>query len=345
MTGFSRLYLREYVFLLLLLLSQRFPATMALTYIPGWVVHTAIGAVAGSAGALAAYPIDYVKSQLQTEQGRAIYRDGWDAAATLIRTQGPLALYRGVGLQLLGVAPEKTIKLTANAYFRSIFVSSESHSTSPLTMGLMFIIAPWMGEILAGGLAGWTQVIVTNPLEVLKVKLQTSNQTLSEVWNQLEGPLALYQGAGACSVRDILFSAILFPLYAHSKVWLLPLVISILGDQHSNGATFWTDLLAGSFAAGPAAAFSTPADVIKTRIQQNRDAISILNQQAESTELLESGFWNVGSALVNKEGVLVLSSGWLERVVRSVPQFGVTLAMFDVLNSLAVENGWLLEGQ
>jgi solute carrier family 25 (mitochondrial aspartate/glutamate transporter), member 12/13 len=202
-----------------------------------------------------------------------------------------------------------------------------------------------MGEIIAGGLAGWTQVIVTNPLEVLKVKLQTSNQTLAEVWNQLDGPLALYQGAGACSVRDILFSAILFPLYAHTKVWLLPLMISILGDQHSNGAAFWTDLLAGSFAAGPAAAFSTPADVIKTRIQQNRDAILIPDQQEKLRESLESGFWNVGSALVSKEGIMVLSSGWLERVVRSVPQFGVTLAMFDVLNSIAVDNGWLLEGQ
>jgi len=30
-------------------------------------------------------------------------------------------------------------------------------------------------------------------------------------------------------------------------------------------------------------------------------------------------------------------------VVRSVPQFGVTLAMFDLLNTYAIEQGWLLE--
>ena len=42
-----------------------------------------------------------------------------------------------------------------------------------------------------------------------------------------------------------------------------------------------------------------------------------------------------------REGGAVLFSGALERVLRSAPQFGVTLALFDKLTSLSVEHGWL----
>ena len=59
----------------------------------------------------------------------------------------------------------------------------------------------------------------------------------------------------------------------------------------------------------------------------------------------DAGFFQVGSTIVAQEGIMVLGSGWLERVVRSTPQFGVTLALFDVLNGLAVDYGWLAEGQ
>jgi hypothetical protein len=60
----------------------------------------------------------------------------------------------------------------------------------------------------------------------------------------------------------------------------------------------------------------------------------------------DAGFFQVGLTTVAQEGIMVLDSGWLEQVVRSTPQFGVTtVALFDVLNGLAVEYGWLAEGQ
>lgn len=45
--------------------------------------------------------------------------------------------------------------------------------------------------------------------------------------------------------------------------------------------------------------------------------------------------------LLEDGGVNILFSGCIERVMRSAPQFGVTLAVFDVLNSAAVEHGWI----
>lgn len=67
---------------------------------PGPVVHTACGFLAGSAGALAAYPIDYVKSQLQTETGRMKYSGGLECAVDIVKEDGIMALYRGVPVQV-----------------------------------------------------------------------------------------------------------------------------------------------------------------------------------------------------------------------------------------------------
>ena len=320
------------------------------------LVHTACGFVAGSAGAIAAYPIDYVKSQLQTEEGRAKYDGGVEAAVDIVASDGPFALYRGVGVNIVGIAPEKTIKLSVNNAVRAAI---RTHCNGYL---------PFIGEVVAGGLAGMTQVSVTNPLEVVKVRMQTSDNTLREVLGQLKSLGDFYQGAGACIARDVVFSAILFPLYAHAKVAFATYFAAHVSSISTIGATggddttallFWANMMAGSLAAAPAAALSTPADVIKTRLQQTRedlqDAVQtvVVRPAVISATLAKSG--SVGTsatsnqetkslveavrAVIDEEGPEVLMSGWLERVVRSVPQFGVTLAVFDVLNSMAVQHG------
>jgi hypothetical protein len=81
--------------------------------IPPTVVHTACGFVGGrSAGASAAYPFDFVKSQLKTEAGGAKHCGGMEAAVDIVKTGGPLALCRGVMVSVVGVSPEKTVKLS-----------------------------------------------------------------------------------------------------------------------------------------------------------------------------------------------------------------------------------------
>ena len=70
-------------------------------------------------------------------------------------------------------------------------------------------------------------------------------------------PLSL-QGASACLLRDIPFSAIYFPAYAHMKLF----------TADKDGKNGPTSLFVSAFTAGvPAAGLLTPADVIKTRLQ------------------------------------------------------------------------------
>lgn len=71
--------------------------------------------------------------------GEVMYRNSFDCFKKVIRHEGMLGLYKGLLVQLIGVAPEKAIKLTVNDFTRDKFMQY---------LGYL----PLYGEILAGGL-------------------------------------------------------------------------------------------------------------------------------------------------------------------------------------------------
>lgn len=272
----------------------------------------AVGALSGCMGAFVAYPFDYIKSQLQTEEGGLRYKNGMDCFKQHV-TKSPLGfldLYRGVGVNLIGLAPEKAIKLTTNDVARAALLSHYGDISMAAGMA-------------AGGFAGACQVIVTNPLEVVKVRTQTSSKSVKEVWKDVGNFGALYEGSAMCITRDVVFSSCLFPIYAYAKVAIPSLLPGV--------PSFWSGVIAGSLAAAPSAFIATPADFVKTRIQQTREDV---NDDDTVGTKNENGMM-VAQRILAEEGPLVFFSGWFERVIRSIPQFGVTLAVFDLLNNLA----------
>uniref|UniRef100_A0A915M5S6 EF-hand domain-containing protein n=1 Tax=Meloidogyne javanica TaxID=6303 RepID=A0A915M5S6_MELJA len=214
-----------------------------------------LGAMGGTLGASAVYPIDLVKTRMQNQRsgsylGEVMYKNSYDCFKKVVKFEGILGLYRGLLPQIMGVAPEKAIKLTANDFVRDKFTKDGR--------------IPLYGEILAGFSAGTCQVAVTNPLEIIKIRLQTAGEIINgpkvrllDVIKDL-GFKGLYKGSRACWLRDIPFSGIYFPVYAHMK----------LLTADSQGLNSPYSLLASAMIAGvPAAALVTPADVIKTRLQ------------------------------------------------------------------------------
>ena len=76
-----------------------------------------LGSIAGATGATAVYPIDLVKTRMQNQRtasyvGEVLYKNSFDCFKKVLRHEGPTGLYRGLVPQLMGVAPEKAIKLT-----------------------------------------------------------------------------------------------------------------------------------------------------------------------------------------------------------------------------------------
>ncbi|CAK6954165.1 electrogenic aspartate/glutamate antiporter SLC25A12%2C mitochondrial-like [Scomber scombrus] len=271
----------------------------------------ALGAIAGATGATAVYPIDLVKTRMQNQRstgsfvGELMYKNSFDCAKKVLRYEGFFGFYRGLLPQLIGVAPEKAIKLTMNDFVRDKFTRDDD--TIPL-----------FAEILAGGCAGGSQVIFTNPLEIVKIRLQVAGEITTgprvsalNVVRDL-GFFGLYKGAKACFLRDIPFSAIYFPVYAHTKA-------KMTDDEGRLGALQL--LTAGAIAGVPAASLVTPADVIKTRLQV----------AARAGQTTYSGVVDCFRKILKEEGFKAFWKGAGARVFRSSPQFGVTLVTYELL--------------
>jgi solute carrier family 25 (mitochondrial aspartate/glutamate transporter), member 12/13 len=121
--------------------------------------HFGLGSLAGAFGAFMVYPIDLVKTRMQNQRssrvGERLYKNSWDCAKKVIRNEGFRGLYAGVLPQLVGVAPEKAIKLTVNDLVRGHFSDKNGKIWLP-------------HEILAGGCAGACQVVSSSSSSVLE---------------------------------------------------------------------------------------------------------------------------------------------------------------------------------
>ncbi|XP_078085535.1 electrogenic aspartate/glutamate antiporter SLC25A13, mitochondrial [Mustelus asterias] len=278
------------------------------------VYRFTLGGIAGAAGATFVYPIDLVKTRMQNQRSTGsfveeiMYRNSMDCFRKVLRYEGLFGLYRGLLPQLMGVAPEKAIKLSMNDFVRDRFYKND---------GSISLAA----EIFAGGCAGGSQVIFTNPLEIVKIRLQVAGEiTIGPRVSALAvikelGLFGLYKGARACFLRDIPFSAIYFPCYSHLKISFT----NENGQVHPGNL-----LLSGALAGMPAASLVTPADVIKTRLQ-----VAAREGQTKYSGLVDC-FWKI----LQQEGVGAFWKGVTARVLRSSPQFGVTLFTYEVLQKI-----------
>lgn len=113
------------------------------------------------------------------------------------------------------------------------------------------------------------------------------------------------------------FSAIYFPTYAHLKS-------DLFGESQTKKLGVLQLLTAGAIAGMPAAYLTTPCDVIKTRLQV----------EARKGEVQYTSLRHAAKLIWQQEGFKAFFKGGPARIVRSSPQFGFTLASYEVLQKL-----------
>ncbi|KAG6874967.1 hypothetical protein C0992_005762, partial [Termitomyces sp. T32_za158] len=196
------------------------------------------GGAAGTAVDLLFFPIDTIKTRLQSAQGFA-------------RAGGLSGIYKGVGSVLVGSAP-------GAAVFFSTYDSIKKHTTS-LPAPLSHMFAASIGEVAA--------CLVRVPTEVIKTRTQTmsygplaasSLAAARQVWLN-DGLAGFYRGFRSTIIREIPFTSLQFPLYE-----LLKARLAVRLDRKPLYAH--EAALCGSLAGGTAAALTTPLDVLKTRV-------------------------------------------------------------------------------
>ncbi|XP_039725171.1 mitochondrial glutamate carrier 2 isoform X1 [Pteropus medius] len=292
------------------------------------------GGVAGLVGVTCVFPIDLAKTRLQNQHGKDIYKGMIDCLMKTVKVEGFLGMYRGAAVNLALVTPEKAIKLAANDFFRQLLM--EDGKQQNLKM-----------EMIAGCGAGMCQVVVTCPMEMLKIQLQDAGRLAVHqgsasipsssrsyaigsaceasthkrpsatliAWELLhtQGLPGLYKGLGATLLRDIPFSIIYFPLFAN---------LNSLGFNELTGkASFAHSFLSGCAAGSIAAVTVTPLDVLKTRIQTLKKGLG---------EDSYSGITDCARKLWIQEGPSAFVRGAGCRALVIAPLFGIAQGVYFI---------------
>ncbi|KAF7331623.1 hypothetical protein MKEN_00041900 [Mycena kentingensis (nom. inval.)] len=210
-----------------------------MTLTPTFLQSLVAGGLAGTAVDLLFFPIDTIKTRLQSPQG-------------FVRAGGFRGIYKGVGSVGVGSAP-------GAAVFFATYDTLKRVSPLPDELAaLTHMGAASIGEVAA--------CLVRVPTEVIKTRAQTSaygpdKSSLFAARNVLasDGVRGLYRGFGITIMREIPFTSVQFPLYE-----LLKSRLSIYTGRKPLYAH--EAAVCGSVAGGIAAALTTPLDVLKTRV-------------------------------------------------------------------------------
>ncbi|KAI6783674.1 putative mitochondrial carrier-like protein [Emericellopsis cladophorae] len=210
------------------------------------------GALAGTTVDLSLFPLDTLKTRLQSSAG-------------FFPSGGFGGIYRGIGSALVGSAP-------GAAFFFCTYESVKSLYGKDTAVGHM--LAASCGEVAA--------CAVRVPTEVVKQRAQAglhggrSGDAFRAILSlrQSEGFVRmwreLYRGWGITVFREVPFTVIQFPIWEALKSWGRRRRGDTKGDVPAlESAVFGS--LAGAIAAG----LTTPLDVLKTRVMLAEKRVSV----------------------------------------------------------------------
>ncbi len=298
------------------------------------------GGAAGVVGQAMVFPLYTAKTNLQNNP--QVYNRGLlHCMRQIAAKQGVKGLYAGIRPTVTMTFPEKAIKLAANDYFRKKLMDEQGKVT--VSRGM-----------LAGAGAGFCQVIVTNPMELLMITMQTraaanaaamkkmattvgadvavpkvavvAPQGMISIAREL-GVRRLYADIPATLLRDIPFSVVFFPLNSYLKEFF----------TDKDGKTPLSGVLTSGFFAGTTAAtLSTPMDVVKTRVMAATGKARPGDPQVSQAVRIVQTFGEVYKA----SGIRGLFAGTGPRVLIISPLFGITTMVYEFLQKLR-ESGHL----
>lgn len=220
--------------------------------------------------------------------------------------------------------PEKALKLTMNDLFRAQLRKTTRDGSLPFGL-----------EMAAGGMAGFCQVIATNPMELLKIQGATMAEKIkagtlaaptpySVLIRQL-GVTGMYTGVLSTLARDVPFSMIYFSLYSQTKKLLLG--TDATGQPAQPQQMGLKPFLAGAIAGTVAAAVTCPIDVIKTRVHANAvpSRLAWSDFLRQERRLLSDTF----RSTVKNEGIPSLFKGLAPRCLIISPLFAITMGCYE----------------
>lgn len=212
-------------------------------------------------------------------------------------------------------------------------VAAGSAALAAVAATTAFIPSHILSELFTSGISVGVANTVTNPLDVVKVRLQLERNRMVEgvkppgmVQTGLnvlrhEGVTALWSGLGPSLARGFFFGGARLGLYT-------PIKTLIAGEGKS--VSLEKKILSGSLSGGLAAAVTSPIELVKTRLQA-----------AGRTPGAHKSSSAVIRAVVQADGVVGLWKGAMPGLARSAVLTAAQCATYDEIKRAVLEvTGW-----
>lgn len=178
----------------------------------GFQQYMLAGSVAGMVEHMAMFPVDLVKTRMQMLQsaGGSAHRAVYKAFFAIMKKEGPLGLYRGIGAMGLGAGPAHAVYFGAYETLKERFGGNASGHHP-------------VAHALAGAGATIASDAVFTPMDVVKQRLQLCHSPYSSVMGCIkttmkeEGFSAFYKSYRTTVVMNIPFTAVHFAAYEAGK--------------------------------------------------------------------------------------------------------------------------------
>eukprot|EP00965_Chrysotila_dentata_P202567 6181192-Pleurochrysis_carterae.AAC.4 len=241
------------------------------------------GGCAGTTVDVVLYPLDTLKTRLQSSEG-------------FIKAGGFKGVYNGVLATALGAAPGAAMFFSAYEGMKPVLLKANGGREH------------WLQHSLAASAGEVAACLVRVPTAVVTQNMQVGQygsfmEAVRGIASSEAGSASFYRGFWTTVAREIPFSFIQFPLCVAASMYerLKKIWWSIQGHETSpmQGAA------CGSFAGAVAAAATTPLDVVKTRLM-----LGAKNSKGE----MYSGTLATLNTIIKEEGAGALFKGIGPRV-------------------------------
>ncbi|KAJ4851309.1 Mitochondrial arginine transporter bac2 [Turnera subulata] len=287
-----------------------------------WGREFVAGGFGGVAGIISGYPLDTVRIRQQhhANSGSAV-----SILRRVIATEGPGALYRGMGAPLASVTFQNAMAFQIYAILSRAFDSPRLPDDPP----------SYKSVALAGFGTGAMQSLILSPVELVKIRLQLQNKNNAVQANSHKGPLSVYKsilrtegmrgvyrGFLITLIRDAPAHSVYFWTYEYMREQFHP------GCRKSGQETLSTMLTAGGLAGVASWVCCYPPDVIKTRLQAETPSSQKYN-----------GIWDCFRKSVQQEGYGVLWRGLGTAVARAFVVNGAVFSAYEIALRCLFNNG------
>ncbi|XP_076315337.1 solute carrier family 25 member 36-A-like isoform X2 [Tachypleus tridentatus] len=239
----------------------------------------------------------------------------WQCLRHIVENEGARALFRGLGPNLFGVAPSRAVYFCAYSQTKS-FCNAHLVPDTPKV------------HILSAASAGFVSCSLTNPIWLVKTRLQLDQRTsgtvsartcIQEIYCS-EGIRGFYKGLSA-SYFGISETVIHFVIYEFVKRKLHECSLWRKRNCYDPGAKSSRDfvecMIAGAISKTCASSIAYPHEVVRTRLRQEGNKYRSFLQ----TLLL----------VFKEEGHCALYRGLAAQLVRQIPNTAVMMATYEAV--------------